>query len=87
MELLKQNSSARIEALESALIETKLKYKREIERLNMQISEKESIILNQFVEQKTIDELVKQIDSGIRIKNVAEARNIINQLNKIVKSK
>lgn len=87
MELLKKNSSARIEALESALIETKLKYKREIERLNMQISEKESIILNQFVEQKTIDELVKQIDSGIRIKNVAEARNIINQLNKIVKSK
>ena len=46
MELLKQNSSARIEALESALIEIKLKYKREIERLNMHISEKESMIFN-----------------------------------------
>lgn len=46
MELLKQNSSARIEALESALIETKFKYKWEIERLSMQINERESIIMN-----------------------------------------
>lgn len=53
----------------------------------MQICEKESVILNQFVEQQVVDDLVKMIDSGIRIKSVQEARTIINQLNKIVKSK
>ncbi len=53
----------------------------------MQICEKESIVLNQFVEQQVVDDLIKQIDNGIRIKSVAEARTIINQLNKIVKSK
>ena len=53
----------------------------------MQICEKESVILNQFVEQQAVDDLVKMIDSGIRIKSVQEARTIINQLNKIVKSK
>ena len=87
MEQLKQNSSARIQALESALIECKLKYKREIDQLNMHICEKESIVLNQFVEQQVVDDLIKQIDNGIRIKSVAEARTIINQMNKIVKSK
>ena len=53
----------------------------------MQICEKESVILNQFVEQQAVDDLIKMIDSGIRIKSVQEARTIINQLNKIVKSK
>lgn len=38
----KDNSQFYIHALESALIETKLKYKREIERLNMSIADQES---------------------------------------------
>jgi len=36
----------------------------------MQICEKESVILNQFVEQQAVDDLIKMIDSGIRIKSV-----------------
>jgi len=36
----------RIEALESALIETKIRYSREVERAQMQLSEMESRMLN-----------------------------------------
>ena len=39
-------TSLRIEALESALIETKLKYQKERERAEMRLSEMESQLLN-----------------------------------------
>ena len=49
---IRQATSFRIEALEAALSETKLKYAREAERANMIASEMESYLLNKTVDDK-----------------------------------
>jgi len=46
---LRAQASMRIEALESALIETKLKLQRERERADMTLAEMESRLLNQYM--------------------------------------
>jgi len=44
---IRANASFRIQALETALLETKIKYKREMERSEMKLAEMESYIMNQ----------------------------------------
>ena len=43
---IRAHASLRIEALESALIETKLKYMNELERAEMRLAEMESKMMN-----------------------------------------
>ena len=49
---IRAHTSFRIEALESALIETKLKYQRESERAEMQLCEMESKQMNMLEDPK-----------------------------------
>ena len=62
-----------LEALESALIETKLKLKREIDQANMQLEDHLARDLNSVAEQPRIDALVKKFENGVSIENVREA--------------
>jgi len=69
-----QNAAAmQLEALESALIETKLKLKREIDQANMQLEDHLARDLNSVAEQPRIDALVKKFENGVSIENVREA--------------
>lgn len=49
MDGIRAHTSMRIEVLESALIETKLRYKRERERAEMQLAEMESRTYNTYL--------------------------------------
>ena len=46
-----------MEALESALAQVKLKLSRELDRSNMLVSEMESYMMNNHVEESQMDEL------------------------------
>lgn len=46
VDAIRNNASFRIQALETALLETKIKYKREMERAEMKLAEMESNLLN-----------------------------------------
>ena len=46
VDAIRSHASFKIQALDSALIETKIKYKRETERAEMRVAEMESTLLN-----------------------------------------
>lgn len=52
---IRAQASFKIEALESALIETKIKYQREMERAEMKLAEMESQMLNKIKTDEDID--------------------------------
>ena len=52
---IRAQASFKIEALESALIETKIKYQREMERAEMKLAEMESQMLNKIKTDEEID--------------------------------
>jgi len=56
---IRANASFRIQALETALLETKIKYKREMERSEMKLAEMESYLMNQQMEKKFIDTTIE----------------------------
>ena len=56
---IRAQTSMRIEALESALIETKLRYQRERERADMQLAEMESRLLNSYMDNS--DEAIERV--------------------------
>ncbi len=64
---IRSQTSMRIEALESALIETKIRYSREMERAQMQLSEMESRLLNQSIN-----------DEGGQLERVANIEATLN---------
>ena len=75
----------KIHQLESALIETKLKLRRERERADMEIAEYQSSLLNMPPQNKYIDDIVDQIENGLILRNTAEARQVIVKLVNLVK--
>jgi hypothetical protein len=67
----------RIEALESALIETKIRYSREVERAQMQLNEMQSRLLNQSLDDTGQLGRVANIEETINdptFQNMDEAR-------------
>lgn len=60
VDAIRSNASFRIQALETALLETKIKYKREQERAEMKLAEMESYLLNNKKEQKFIDNSIRE---------------------------
>ncbi len=64
---IRSQTSMRIEALESALIETKIRYQREMERAQMQLAEMESRLLNQSIN-----------DEGGQLERVANIEATLN---------
>ena len=61
---LQQVTGFQLEALETALMETKIRMNQEKERLEMRINEMESARMNQVVDEKSADALVKQFGGG-----------------------
>lgn len=53
---IRETASFRIEALESALIETKFKGQKEVDRIQMRMSEMESSMLNQLRSDKELND-------------------------------
>ena len=51
-----------MEALESALAQVKLKLSRELDRSNMLVSEMESYMMNNHVEESQMDELDQRLE-------------------------
>lgn len=64
---IRAQTSMRIEALEAALIETKLKLSRERERAEMQLAEMESRVYNQFLDSNSDGmERVKDLEDRMK---------------------
>ena len=80
-------TSSQIEALESALIETKLNYRRELDRISMHSADIESKLMSLVKTDQYIDGIVKKVEHGYSLKNLTEARLIIAELVGCVKSK
>ena len=70
----------KIEALETALIESKLKHRTEIERLSMTLAEIESTEFNKIKPPKRTNMILEKINQGLLISNVREARDLIDEL-------
>lgn len=85
---MKSNTNFQITALESALIETKIKYKRELDRLSMTIADYESKEFNCILENHKIEAEIEKFEKGkIVFSNLREAREMINNFIVIIKSK
>ena len=80
-------TSDRIEALETALVQTKLNYRRELDRISMHSADIESKLMSLVKSDKYIDNIVKKVDAGYSLKNLTEARVLIAELVGCVKSK
>lgn len=81
MTQMQQKTSMRIEALESALLQTKIKTNREKEHLNMYIGEMESRLLSNSKSVKQMDELIVQASGrAATLRSTAEARELIGKL-------
>ena len=87
LERYKNVTSGRIEALESALIQTKLINRRECDRISLHSADIESKLMSLVKTDEHIDKIVKKVDLGYSLKNVSEARTIIAELVGCVKSK
>ena len=57
---IRAHASLRIEALESALIETKLKYMNELERAEMRLAEMESKMMNSIKTEQEVEKNLKE---------------------------
>ena len=75
-----------IDAYQTALIETKLKYRNEIERLQMTLAEVESRKLNEVVTKKETNYLLGQFERGFMLQNLREAKDKIAEFVRSVKS-
>lgn len=73
--------------MESAFIECKLSYRRELDRMSMHSADIESKLMSLVKPDNYIDAIVKKVDRGYSLKNVTEARVIIAELVGCVKSK
>ena len=62
VDAIRNHASFRIQALESALVETKMKYKREAERAEMKLSEIESHLLNKQKSDRFIDNSLAEVE-------------------------
>lgn len=77
---LKSASLFRIESLELALNEMKLRQNREQERSKMELAEIESRVMNSVKTAAEMDSLVFQCENRLVLRNTQEARKIINDL-------
>jgi len=75
---MKDKFAFRIEALENALSETKMKSRRDYERISMHAQEMESRLMNTVKEEKHSDSLLQELEEDTAgIRSVKEARQII----------
>lgn len=88
MTTLRNNSEMYITAVESALIETKLSHKREIDRLNMTLADIESRDTKNTYDNNVISQEVDNFEKGKTvINNVSHARDILGTFVGIIKQK
>lgn len=80
---IKSKSLFRIQALESALIETKLKYRKELDSFQMKLCDAESKF-NQYV--MSSDEIEEVLSNPPRISTMQDSMRRINQLEKCLRS-
>lgn len=87
MEHFKEKTQFRIKALESALTDTKLIYKRKLEQQTMILNDFQSRIMNRVKPEKEVDKIVEMCENHLVLKNTREARTIIQSLTGIIRSK
>lgn len=90
---IRQTASFRMQALETAMIETKIKCQQEMDRCNMRVAEIESSFLNQ---QKSDGAITREMEEALQIMNrdldmnnpavVKQIKNAIDLLNKSIMS-
>ena len=81
---VRAQAAMRIEALETALIETKLKYKRDLDRLEMEKGEIESTVFNKH---SNADHTAQRIDRHLEYLNSENlsAENKVSRYEKLIK--
>lgn len=87
MKQVKETTNVRIEALESALIETKLQHRRDVDRITMEYEDHLARIWNRGLEKRRVDALIEKYDNGIVLANVRQARDVIRDFLHALKSK
>ena len=53
----------------------------------MQICEIQSKQMNKVLEPRKVEQIISQVENGLRIKNIQDAKQLINDLISIIKSK
>lgn len=84
---IKRSTCLQISALEAALVDTKMQKDLEIERLNFALCALESNVLNTVIEPRHAEDLVKRCEKGVVLSNLKEARLIILEFLRILRSK
>lgn len=78
IERLKNQCSFRIEAMETAMAELKLRTQLQVEQAMMHSAELESRIMNAAVPDEVEDRLIRSCEERLVLRNTAEARLVIN---------
>ena len=75
---LKDRCAFRVEAMETAMSELKLRTQRQVDQAMMHSAELESRIMNAEVPEEVEDALIRRCEERLVLRNTAEARVIIN---------
>jgi hypothetical protein len=77
---LKDHCAFRVEAMETAMSELKLRAQQQVDQAMMHSAELESRIMNAEVPEQLEDELIRRCEERLILRNTAEARLVIGQL-------
>lgn len=84
---MKENANFRIQALESALIELKLKSRKEIDQLSMTLEDIRSTAYNRAKPKTQSVELLKQFEKGMILNHMRDARSKLEEFAMALKAK